>query len=98
MCIRDRVQEADIDPLHAVLEPSAGTGRLLDAMFKAEKTPGRRVVAVELNHAMAERLRLGYVYADIEVISGDFLEQNGNLGTFDRIVMNPPFQDAADIR
>jgi protein-L-isoaspartate O-methyltransferase len=29
---------------------------------------------------------------------GDFLEMNGELGTFDRIVMNPPFADAADIR
>jgi hypothetical protein len=28
---------------------------------------------------------------------GDFLQQNGNLGTFDRIVMNPPFQNGQDI-
>jgi 16S rRNA G1207 methylase RsmC len=32
------------------------------------------------------------------VIQGDFLEQNGNLGTFDRILMNPPFEHGADIK
>ena len=34
----------------------------------------------------------------IRVHPGDFLEQNGNLGQFDRIVMNPPFENGADIK
>ena len=29
---------------------------------------------------------------------GDFLAMNGELGTFDRVVMNPPFDHGADIR
>ena len=29
---------------------------------------------------------------------GDFLEQNGNLGKFDKILMNPPFANGADIK
>ena len=32
------------------------------------------------------------------VVCGDFLAQNGNLGKFDRIVMNPPFANGADIQ
>ena len=29
---------------------------------------------------------------------GDFLSFNGNLGAFDRIIMNPPFENAVDIK
>ena len=32
------------------------------------------------------------------VHAGDFLEMNGSIGDFDRIVMNPPFERGADIR
>ncbi|MDE2019827.1 MAG: methyltransferase [Patescibacteria group bacterium] len=32
------------------------------------------------------------------MVCGDFLEQNGNLGRFDKIIMNPPFSDGADIK
>ena len=34
----------------------------------------------------------------LKVVCADFLECNGNLGKFDRIIMNPPFSDAADIK
>jgi protein-L-isoaspartate O-methyltransferase len=37
-------------------------------------------------------------YPGASFICGDFLEQNGNLGTFDRILMNPPFENGADIK
>ena len=56
--------------------------------------PFGSVTAVEINATLAASLEQ---VAD-ETICGDFLEQNGNLGTFDRILMNPPFQNGADIK
>jgi protein-L-isoaspartate O-methyltransferase len=86
------VEEADILPGHCVLEPSAGTGAILAALPNVR--PFGSVTAVEINAALAASLEQ---VAD-ETICGDFLEQNGNLGTFDRILMNPPFQNGADIK
>ena len=86
------VEEADILPGHCVLEPSAGTGAILAALPNVR--PFGSVTAVEINATLAASLEQ---VAD-ETICGDFLEQNGNLGTFDRILMNPPFQNGADIK
>jgi protein-L-isoaspartate O-methyltransferase len=86
------VEEADILPGHCVLEPSAGTGSILAALPNVR--PFGSVTAVEINATLAASLEQ---VAD-ETICGDFLEQNGNLGTFDRIVMNPPFENGADIK
>jgi len=86
------VEEADILPGHCVLEPSAGTGAILAALPNVR--PFGSVTAVEINATLAASM--GQV-AD-ETICGDFLEQNGNLGTFDRILMNPPFENGADIK
>jgi protein-L-isoaspartate O-methyltransferase len=86
------VEEADILPGHSVLEPSAGTGAILAALPNVR--PFGSVTAVEINATLAASLEQ---IAD-ETICGDFLEQNGNLGTFDRILMNPPFENGADIK
>ena len=86
------VEEADILPGHSVLEPSAGTGAILAALPNVR--PFGSVTAVEINATLAASLEQ---VAD-ETICGDFLEQNGNLGTFDRILMNPPFENGADIK
>lgn len=95
------VELAEIQPGNEVLEPSAGTGRLLDALISPDQTDWSvgaisRLVAVESNLALAKRLRTTYACADVR--EGDFLESNGDLGKFDRIIMNPPFEKAADIR
>jgi protein-L-isoaspartate O-methyltransferase len=82
---------ADFGMFDRVLEPSAGTGNLL-------KTIGDLTakVAVEINHNLSENLRGSMQLLD--VVCGDFLEQNGNLGKFDKIIMNPPFENGADIK
>ncbi len=93
---------ADIEPGQDVLEPSAGTGNILAACFHLNGagftgTPaGGKTVAVEINAALADHLRQEYPLADVRC--ADFLACNGELGTFDRIVMNPPFANGADIR
>ena len=89
------VEMAEIEPGARVLEPSAGTGNLLSAI--EENAPSAHIVGVEINHGLAERLRQTDA-VNIEIRCADFLACNGELGTFDRIVMNPPFQDASDIK
>lgn len=83
------VQIADIRPGHRVLEPSAGTGRLIDAM-----PAGCIVVAVEISQPLALALRPRVQ----EVRCIDFLRLTpDDMGAFDRVVMNPPFGQAQDI-
>lgn len=91
------IELADIQPKHRILEPSAGTGALLLAIHEA--TPLSQwntldLVAVEVNPKLAKRLDQ-YTEA---IHCADFLTCNGNLGTFDRIVMNPPFANGQDIK
>ena len=83
------IEQADIQPSHSVLEPSAGTGNLLGMIPRPAN-----VTAVEINHSLAQRLQ---PMAD-RVICEDFLQLTPEAwGTFDRIVMNPPFAGQADI-
>jgi len=83
---------ADIQPGQSILEPSAGTGRLVDAILQAH--PDADIIAVEIDKRLIEALRPKCT----AVKCGDFLESNGDLGKFDRILMNPPFENGADIK
>ncbi len=78
-----------------VLEPSAGTGRLIDAAQDA----GARVVAIEHSHALADQLSKRINGHAVEVHQGDFLTcEPGSFAAFDCVVMNPPFKDAEDVK
>ena len=88
------VDEASIEPGNSVLEPSAGTGRILQAIMTDDTA--RAVIAVEINQQLADRLREEYPLTD--VFDWDFLQyQRGNYPV-DRIIMNPPFINGADIK
>ncbi len=105
---RQVYDSADIQPESHVLEPSAGTAALIDG-FRALPTLGR-LVMVEINYALAASLRDRFPNAAI--VCADFLECVADVplapvslplgtrvfGRFDRIVMNPPFANAADIQ
>jgi hypothetical protein len=88
---------ANIKPGARVMEPSAGTGRLLGAlggrMFGHNPDRGA-AVAVEINQALADRLRSEFPLTRVHC--ADFL-QWGAGEQFDAIVMNPPFINGADI-
>ncbi len=86
------VSYADIRAGDRVLEPSAGTGALLEAI----RFQSSNAVAVEINGALADGLRKRYSALDVRTL--DFLSCNGDLGKFDRVVMNPPFENGADIK
>lgn len=75
-----------------ILEPSAGTGAIIDAI-KARKRYADGVMAVEINPGLADGIRRRF---DIAVKTGDFLEQPQE-PKFHRVIMNPPFSDGADM-
>lgn len=88
------VDLADVRPEHRILEPSAGTGNILREL----PVLCLNVVAVELSYKLAEGLRALQGFSRCDVRQGDFLELAEGLGRFDRVIMNPPFGNAADIR
>lgn len=105
--LADRLVAAlDLKPGDRVLEPSAGKGDLVDALLLAE--PGlREVVAVELQHELAEVLSAKYAgrtYGKAEpaaragfvvVLREDFMGLQLQ-PDFDAVAMNPPFERGQD--
>lgn len=85
------------EPWLRVLEPSAGRGRLVDAIGTATDW-SVAITAVEIDDRAGFDLLNAYAgtRASLMVIRGDFLQQR-DLGDFDRIVMNPPFTGGQDI-
>ena len=75
-----------------ILEPSAGTGVLLGALG-CSWHPAGKLVAVELNASLCQQLEHDFPLT--EVYQGDFMEFESV--PFDRIIMNPPFINGADI-
>jgi tRNA G10 N-methylase Trm11 len=87
------VEMADIVPGQRVLEPSAGTGRLLEQLPE-----GCDVLAIEINATLCSNLRSRF--SQFGVLQGDFLNLGAYAlgGEFDAVVMNPPFVNGEDIR
>ena len=84
------VAEADISPGMKVLEPSAGSGRIADAMKRAGAS---NIVTIEPSNQLREILDVkGYKAED-----ANFLNFSDGKGSYDRIVMNPPFSGGADV-
>lgn len=95
--LADRMAEAaGFEDGHRVLEPSAGTGALLRAALRA-CDGALDITAVEINTDLAMQLSAEGLASTVEA-GRDFLTCNGDLGKFDRVIMNPPFGGAADIR
>jgi predicted RNA methylase len=100
------VEEADIKPGQKILEPSAGTGALVGPIAQAAMgfDCGLRLTCVEINFTLAESLRelrrkwLWATEANFDVRCSDFLTLGEDLGTFDRVLMNPPFERGSDIK
>lgn len=86
------VELAELAPGARVLEPSAGTGAIAD-MVRAKTAGGVLPTLVEIDLRLVSRLRVSHD----DVRQADFLQCNGALGKFDAVLMNPPFENAADI-
>jgi protein-L-isoaspartate O-methyltransferase len=87
--LADRMaQMADVKPGMKVLEPSAGTGRLADAVKKL----GASVDTVEMQSSLRDVLaKKGH-----NIIDHDFTAMKRE-PAYDRIVMNPPFEKGQDM-
>lgn len=79
-----------------VLEPSAGLGRLYQAIRNLSDCP---VTLVEISpECCGELYRETEIDENATLIQADFLEcRRERIGTFDGILMNPPFQRGRDI-
>lgn len=95
---RRMVELAEIRNYDDVLEPSAGVGNLLEALF--DGNPPGYVQAIELDLDRANGLR--EKFSDIGIWQGDFLEWPGAMveppPIFDAVLINPPFSNNQDIR
>ena len=94
------VQHLDLEAEHHVLEPSAGTGRLADAVLawgcsSLHCVEAQRHLAKDLEHRLEDR-KVADTY--VSVACFDFLQTAYGDKAFDRIIMNPPFGRQADIQ
>jgi len=77
-----------VEPVGRILEPSAGFGAIVDNLPVSKD----QIFCVEKNEYRVQTLReKGYA-----VCHGDFLEYSA-VNKFDRIFMNPPFENSQDI-
>ena len=84
-----------------ILEPSAGTGALLNAIQAKTKSVGRgssHVCAIEINRCLADGLLRHPI--NPTVICSDFMDAVGAApdALFDAVLMNPPFHNGTDIQ
>lgn len=91
------VAMARIESGNTVLEPSAGTGNLIDAILKSHNDV--RVSYCEMNCFLLDILRAKYEgVKEVRFLGRDYFEidtiHGGN--RFDRIIMNPPFERGQD--
>ncbi|MBT1695915.1 methyltransferase [Fulvivirgaceae bacterium PWU4] len=88
--IQQLLELADIQGDDRILEPSAGKGDLLDAVRESHSY--HELHAIEPHSILREILTLkGY-----QLVDSDFLKYNPGEG-YDKIIMNPPFEDGQDV-
>lgn len=87
---------ARIESGMVVLEPSAGSGALAARVLHHH--PDARVVCVEASPDLANYLTAqGFDLVGLDFLDDDFLHAEGVPDAFERIVMNPPFEQGQDI-
>lgn len=86
--VEQMIDYADIQAGHEVLEPSAGKGNIAQELVNA--APNAQIEVVEYNSSLRAILEA----KGFNVVGQDFLETTKN---YDRIVMNPPFENFQDI-
>ena len=93
--IADRMAAmADLDGAGAILEPSAGLGRLYRAIRR--RTDSWIMLVEQSPDCVAELYRATEGDGNVGLVQSDFLTWDGGR-KFDRIVMNSPFQRGSDV-
>jgi hypothetical protein len=84
------IEMARIEDGNTILEPSAGAGNLADVIKRENGSV--KIDVIEYNSTLKELLQSkGY-----NLIADDFMTYN-NGKRFDRVIMNPPFENGQDI-
>ena len=89
------IEMADLQPGLCVLEPSAGTGHLVQAVLDVVDT---EVLAYEIDRSLCSALERKFPSFKLQVRCRDFLEVTDFQGAYPRVVMNPPFAGGADVK
>lgn len=82
------VAKARIKDGDNILEPSAGLGHIAEAITEAH--PDNVLTCIEYYQPLAEALEI----KGFTTLNKDFLQHTGS---YDKIIMNPPFENLADI-
>lgn len=82
------LSNADIQEGNTILEPSAGKGNIADVI--REVYPDHSLAVCEFNMTLKAILAA----KNHDIVGGDFLEL---CGPWDRIIMNPPFENFQDV-
>ena len=86
--IEEMINLGNINDSHEVLEPSAGKGDMVDVL----KANGiNNIDCIEIASSLKDILKL----KGCNLVGSDFLEFNDK--KYDRIIMNPPFENLQDI-
>lgn len=87
------VELAEVAAGMTVLEPSAGTGNIINEIQRAEPTAD--IMTVEIKPQLCQMI----ANKGISNLEANFLNCSiQTLGTYDRIIMNPPFANGEDIK
>lgn len=80
----------------SVLEPSAGTGALIDSLLLAG-AEAYSIHALDVNRGLCYRLRERLPALGMVTCADFGVSDLGYMGQFDRVIMNPPFEKGADV-
>jgi len=87
------LRRAQIEDGMVILEPSAGNGNIADAIQRDHGYPVTFIHVFEINSRLREILSLkGY-----PVIGDDFTAPRTMAQIYDRVIMNPPFENGQDM-
>ncbi len=83
----------EAEPGMRLLEAGCGVGGALLAV--AARSPGVKIVGIERDANIAalarENVALNAMFERVEIVTGDVLERSANIGVFDGVFVNPPF-------
>ncbi len=92
---RRMIDLAGVQAGECVLEPSAGTGNLVQAVLDAVDT---EVLAYEINPQLCAAMSAKFPDYKVQVRCRDFLTVTDFQGCYQRILMNPPFEHGSDVK
>lgn len=93
--VRELLHDVDLSSARSVVELGAGTGVVTEELAR-RLPPHTRLIAVELNPALAERLRRRRLGSQVDVVTGsaeqlpDFLAERG-IGEVDHVISCLPW-------